>query len=112
MRKRLLPVVSAVCAVSLAVAAGGCNGETAETAPTEGETTPAETTAPAIDPTANGGDISSEYEWGNVEIVGGGYTVGLYYNKAEDGLLYARTDIGGAYRMDKETGRWTTPTTE
>ena len=106
MRKRLLPVVSAVCAVSLAVAAGGCNSETAETAPTEGETTPAETTAPAIDPTANGGDISSEYEWGNVEIVGGGYTVGLYYNKAEDGLLYARTDIGGAYRMDKETGRW------
>lgn len=51
-------------------------------------------------------DISSQYEWGNVDIVGGGYVVGLYYNESEEGLLYARTDIGGAYRMDKETQRW------
>lgn len=49
---------------------------------------------------------AADYEWGNVEIVGGGYTSGIYYNPSEEGLIYARTDIGGAYRMDKESGEW------
>lgn len=106
LKKRL---ISLLCAAAVAVTACGCGNNT--------DTPPADTTGGNPDNTAQGNgdtapetdnpdDISSKYEWGNVEIVGGGYTSGLYYNKSEEGLVYARTDIGGAYRMDKETNRW------
>jgi xyloglucan-specific exo-beta-1,4-glucanase len=31
---------------------------------------------------------------------------GISYSATERGLVYARTDIGGAYRLDSTTGRW------
>jgi hypothetical protein len=46
------------------------------------------------------------YTWRNVEIVGGGFVPGIVFNTGEEGLVYARTDIGGAYRLDEETSRW------
>ncbi|GEM47231.1 WD40/YVTN/BNR-like repeat-containing protein [Deinococcus cellulosilyticus] len=46
------------------------------------------------------------YNWRNVEIVGGGYVPGIIFNQSEKDLIYARTDIGGAYRWDKASGRW------
>src|SRR5512139_483770 len=46
------------------------------------------------------------YRWGNVEIVGGGFVPGIVFNQSERGLVYARTDIGGAYRWDRRQGRW------
>lgn len=46
------------------------------------------------------------WEWGNVEIVGGGFVPNVIYNPTEEGLAYARTDIGGAYKLNKETNRW------
>lgn len=49
---------------------------------------------------------SSSYAWNNVKIVGGGYITGLYFNPAEQGLMYARTDIGGAYRWGPNDKRW------
>lgn len=101
-RKRLL---SLLCVSALLL--GGCEtGGGDQTAP-NGTDEPAENTdAPAANDPPAANDLSAQYEWGNVEIVGGGYVVGLYYNKAEEGLVYARTDIGGAYRMDRATGRW------
>lgn len=100
--KRLLSVLLAGI---ITVTACGCNkndlpaeGQTGASQPLDSGNTAPETSDP--------NDISSQYEWGNVEIVGGGYVDGIYYNKAEEGLVYARTDIGGAYRMNKETGRW------
>ena len=41
----------------------------------------------------------SPYSWGNVEIVGGGFVPGIIFNQTEKNLIYARTDIGGAYRL-------------
>lgn len=46
------------------------------------------------------------WEWSNVEIVGGGFVPNIIYNPTEEGLAYCRTDIGGAYRLNKETNRW------
>ncbi|MDI1463638.1 xyloglucanase [Catellatospora sp. KI3] len=46
------------------------------------------------------------YTWRNVEIVGGGFVPGIVFNQSEPGLVYARTDIGGAYRWHQPTGRW------
>lgn len=48
----------------------------------------------------------SSYTWRNVEIVGGGYVPGIVFNASEPGLVYARTDIGGAYRWNPRTERW------
>ncbi|UVS80724.1 cellulose binding domain-containing protein [Actinokineospora sp. UTMC 2448] len=45
-------------------------------------------------------------EWRNVEIGGGGFVPGIVFNQTEPGLVYARTDIGGAYRFDTATQRW------
>lgn len=46
------------------------------------------------------------YVWRNVEINGGGFVSGIVFNSNEQGLVYARTDIGGAYRWNTETRRW------
>ncbi|MFF1820545.1 carbohydrate-binding protein [Kribbella sp. NPDC058245] len=46
------------------------------------------------------------YRWRNVEIVGGGFVTGIIHHPAERGLVYLRTDIGGAARLDQRTQRW------
>ncbi|HEV8369004.1 MAG TPA: xyloglucanase [Pyrinomonadaceae bacterium] len=46
------------------------------------------------------------YTFKNVQIVGGGFVPGIIFNQSESGLVYARTDIGGAYRQDPVTKRW------
>ncbi|MCB5168555.1 RICIN domain-containing protein [Streptomyces bambusae] len=46
------------------------------------------------------------YVWRNAQVVGGGYVTGLVFNAREKGLLYARTDMGGAYRWDTGARQW------
>ncbi|GAA4897302.1 RICIN domain-containing protein [Streptomyces coeruleoprunus] len=46
------------------------------------------------------------YTWRNAQVVGGGYVTGLVFNPREKGLLYARTDMGGAYRWDTAAEQW------
>jgi hypothetical protein len=46
------------------------------------------------------------YAWHNVEIQGGGFVPSIIFNQTQKDLVYARTDIGGAYRLNATTGRW------
>ncbi|MFD3663887.1 RICIN domain-containing protein [Streptomyces sp. NPDC058659] len=46
------------------------------------------------------------YVWNNAQVVGGGYVTGLVFNPRAKGLLYARTDMGGAYRWDAAAEQW------
>lgn len=49
---------------------------------------------------------SEAYTWRNVTILGGGFVTGLVFNTGEKDLLYARTDIGGAYRFNPADKTW------
>jgi hypothetical protein len=46
------------------------------------------------------------YSWGNVGIGGGGFVSAVIPSKTEANVVYARTDVGGAYRWDNASGRW------
>lgn len=46
------------------------------------------------------------YSWSNVRIVAGGYVPGLYFHPTQQGLMYARTDMGGAYRWGPNDSQW------
>ncbi|HEY5957421.1 MAG TPA: kelch repeat-containing protein, partial [Polyangiaceae bacterium] len=46
------------------------------------------------------------YQWGNVAIVGGGYVPAVIFSPVEKDLIYARTDMGGAYRWDQANSVW------
>ncbi|MHB8816015.1 MAG: hypothetical protein ACYDAE_22515, partial [Steroidobacteraceae bacterium] len=49
---------------------------------------------------------TANYTWQHVQIVGGGYIDGVYFHPTQQGLLYARTDIGGAYRWSQTDSEW------
>jgi photosystem II stability/assembly factor-like uncharacterized protein len=46
------------------------------------------------------------YTWATVPFGGGGFVDGFLYHPKAKGLLYARTDVGGLYRYDRENRRW------
>jgi len=49
---------------------------------------------------------SEPYLWHNVVIGGGGFVTGIVPHPRQRGLMYARTDVGGAYRWDDPAQRW------
>src|SRR3954453_12178196 len=49
---------------------------------------------------------SAAYQWKNATILGGGFVTGVIFSTVEKNLVYARTDIGGAYRYDPTNKTW------
>ncbi|HEX7569984.1 MAG TPA: hypothetical protein VF492_05730, partial [Verrucomicrobiae bacterium] len=49
---------------------------------------------------------SQPYVWRNVVIGGGGFVTGIIPHPRQKGLMYARTDVGGAYRWNDSARRW------
>jgi hypothetical protein len=46
------------------------------------------------------------YVWATAPMGGGGFVDGFVYHPTEKGLMYARTDVGGAYRWDAANRSW------
>lgn len=50
---------------------------------------------------------TQSYKWNNVKIGGGGgFVPGIVFNPSQKGLAFARTDIGGAYKLNADNS-WT-----
>lgn len=61
----------------------------------------------ALIPGASAAPAAQCYNWKNVRIGGGGgFVPGIVFNQGMSGLAYARTDIGGAYRLNSDD-TWT-----
>ncbi|BCJ94693.1 xyloglucanase [Anaerocolumna cellulosilytica] len=56
--------------------------------------------------TETGAVPSQEYNWKNVQIYAGGYVDNIVFNPGEQDLIYARTDMGGAYRWNPADSSW------
>ncbi|MBT8227842.1 MAG: xyloglucanase [Dactylosporangium sp.] len=61
----------------------------------------------AVTATAATTATADTYTWENVRIDGGGFVPGLIFSRKEQNLIYARTDIGGAYRWNAGNSTWT-----
>ena len=49
---------------------------------------------------------AQDFKWGNVAMGGGGFVSGIIASKTERNVIYARTDVGGAYRWHEATKSW------
>lgn len=57
--------------------------------------------------TVNGASSGTpNYSWSHAKIIAGGYITGLYFHPTEQNLMYARTDVGGAYRWSPTDNQW------
>ena len=52
------------------------------------------------------GATAENYRWDTVAMGGAGFVSGVVTSKSERGVVYVRTDVGGAYRYDVQNERW------
>jgi photosystem II stability/assembly factor-like uncharacterized protein len=53
------------------------------------------------------GRIAPDYVWRSVTVGGGGFAPDIIFSRAERGLAYLRTDMGGVYRWSAKRQTWT-----
>lgn len=51
-------------------------------------------------------NASSPYQFNAVAVTGGGYITGIVAHPTEQGLMYARSDIGSSYRWSQALNKW------
>ena len=93
---------SAISVLSVGAAisqTGCCPCPYAQTAQSVGSQASKSNSGGAPAPTVN-------YQWQSVVILGGGFVTGVIFSPIEKDLIYARTDIGGAYRWNPADGMW------
>jgi xyloglucan-specific exo-beta-1,4-glucanase len=53
-----------------------------------------------------GAQWTPNYVWRNVTVGGGGFAPAIIFSRAERGLAYLRTDMGGVYRWSERRKAW------
>ncbi len=94
---------------------GVCPCQMAGVQAPEGQTaTATPSAAPMAATTSASGPAAASvpYAWKSVTILGGGFVSGIVFSPIEKGLVYARTDVGGAYRWNGADQTWTPLTDE
>ncbi len=100
-RRWVVALATALALVVTACSSGSDDGDRA------GEGEPAGPVLPPADAPADEAVRDGAYDWSRVPLGGGGFVTGMV--TAVDGdepVLYARTDVGGAYRWDTAERRW------
>jgi photosystem II stability/assembly factor-like uncharacterized protein len=114
-KRATLVISSAAIAAALTTQSGCAPCTCREPAPlTPGTSAAAAPGQPAQAAAAGGGGAGAgatvagtvKYKWRNVTVLGGGFVSGIVFSAIEKDLVYARTDVGGAYRWSPADKAW------
>ena len=103
-------ITAVILAVATAICAAGCNGNDNSGTSSSGDVTSSGSgdSSMTSDNTTSGGNSGTpqaQFTFSQVAMGGGGFVSGVFAT-SEEGLYYARTDVGGAYRYNKDTQKW------
>ncbi len=103
----LKKTVALFLAAAAAVCAVGCTDTNVSSSGGASGSDSSATNSSRDETSADGGEKfpQSEFEFSQVAMGGGGFVSGVFATSKE-GLYYARTDVGGAYRYDSEKEKW------
>ena len=103
-------ITAVILAVATAICAAGCNGNDNSGTSSSGDVTSSGRgdSSMTSDNTTSGGNSGTpqaQFTFSQVAMGGGGFVSGVFAT-SEEGLYYARTDVGGSYRYNKDTQKW------
>lgn len=103
-------ITAVILAVATAICAAGCNGNDNSGTSSSGDVTSSGSgdssmTSDNTTSGSNSGTPQAQFTFSQVAMGGGGFVSGVFAT-SEEGLYYARTDVGGSYRYNKDTQKW------